>query len=145
MSKNIKSKGSIFLFIFLLSRPYIIVFLMLYIFLAISFDQKLVIFRFISIQRERRGDRNYRISVLVNFGEIRGTQLAKSTILTSKLRPLGSFQICSDAKERVGCGKQREATVDIYPYRKSAQPWFLSLQWKTCLWTELQPWFLCQQ
>ena len=21
------------------------------------------------------------------------------------------------------------------------QPWFLSLQWKTCLWTELQPWF----
>ena len=22
------------------------------------------------------------------------------------------------------------------------QPWFLSLQWKTCLWTELVPWFL---
>ena len=22
------------------------------------------------------------------------------------------------------------------------QPWFLSLQWKTCLWTELKPWFL---
>ena len=21
------------------------------------------------------------------------------------------------------------------------QPWFLSLQLKTCLWTELQPWF----
>ena len=22
------------------------------------------------------------------------------------------------------------------------QPWFLSLQWKTCLWAELQPWCL---
>ena len=24
-------------------------------------------------------------------------------------------------------------------------PWFLSLQWKTCLWAELRPWFLCLQ
>ena len=37
-----------------------------------------------------------------------------------------SFKVCSDAKERVGCGKQREATVKL-------QPWFLSLRWKTCL------------
>ena len=35
-----------------------------------------------------------------------GPQLAKSTLLTSSLVPLGSFQICSDAKERMGCGKQ---------------------------------------
>ena len=41
----------------------------------------------------------------MNFGEIRRAQLAKSTLLTSKLVPLGSFQIfkiCSDVKERVG-------------------------------------------
>ena len=39
---------------------------------------------------------------MVNFGEVRRTQLAKSTLLTSMLVPLGSFQIfkvCSDAKE----------------------------------------------
>ena len=32
-------------------------------------------------------------------------QLAKSILLTSTLVPLGSFKLCSDAKERVGCGK----------------------------------------
>ena len=38
----------------------------------------------------------------MNFGEVRRTQLVKSTLLTSTLVPLGSFQVCSDAKERVG-------------------------------------------
>ena len=37
---------------------------------------------------------------MVNFGEIRRAQLAKSTIVTSTLVPLGFFQFCSDAKER---------------------------------------------
>ena len=55
---------------------------------------------------------------LMNFGEVRSAQLAKSTLLTSTLVPLGYFQIfnvCSDANERVGCGMQREATAPIHP------------------------------
>ena len=32
-----------------------------------------------------------------------------------------------------------------YPSIAELQPWFLSLQWKTCLWTELQLWFLSLQ
>ena len=39
---------------------------------------------------------------MVNFGEVRRAQLAKSTLLTTTLEPLGSFQICLDATERVG-------------------------------------------
>ena len=44
-----------------------------------------------------------------------------------------SFNVCSDAKGRVGCGKQWEATAHIKSLVK-LQPWFLSLRWKTCLW-----------
>ena len=44
-----------------------------------------------------------------------------------------SFKFCSDAKERVLCEKQREATAPIQSLVK-LQPWFLSLQWTTCLW-----------
>ena len=43
-----------------------------------------------------------------------------------------SRKVCSDAKERVGCGKQREATAPIQSLVK-LQPWFLSLRWKICL------------
>ena len=42
---------------------------------------------------------------VVNYGEVRSVQLAKSTLLASTLVPLRSFKLCSDAKERVGCGK----------------------------------------
>ena len=42
------------------------------------------------------------------------------------------FKLCSDAKERVGCGKQREAIAPIQSLVK-LQPWFLSLRWNTCL------------
>ena len=45
---------------------------------------------------------------------------------------LRSFEVCSDAKERVRCGKQREATAPIQSLVK-LQPWFLSLQWITWL------------
>ena len=83
---------------------------------------------------------NWYLILEVNFGEVRRTQLAKSTILASTLEPLGSFKVCSDAKERVGCWKQREAST--YLSLVKLHPWFLSLQWKICLWTELQPWFL---
>ena len=55
-----------------------------------------------------------------------------------------SFKVCSYAKERVGCGRQREATTYIESLVK-LQPWYLSLQWKTCLWAELWPWFLSLQ
>ena len=47
-----------------------------------------------------KGDWDFRISDLVKtlmeliyFGEVRRAQLAKSTLLTSSLVPLGSFQI----------------------------------------------------
>ena len=43
-----------------------------------------------------------------------------------------SFKVHSDAKERMWCGKQREATAPIQSLVK-LQPWFLSLRWKTYL------------
>ena len=42
------------------------------------------------------------------------------------------FKICSNAKKRVGCEKQREATVPIQSPVK-LQPWFLISLWKTCI------------
>ena len=49
-----------------------------------------------------------------------------------------SFWVCSDAKERVGFGKQREATAPIKSLVE-LQPWFLSLRWKTCLRQNCRP------
>ena len=52
------------------------------------------------------------------------------------LSALGTFsdllRFCSDAKKRVGCGKQRQATATIQS-QVTLQPWFLSLRRKTCL------------
>ena len=80
------------------------------------------------------------------FRLVRRSQLAKSSLLTSTLMSLDvfrSFKVYSDAKERVGCGKQREATAPIIPGKTAAlvpefavedlhsavlQPWFLRLQ-----------------
>ena len=53
-------------------------------------------------------------TLMVNFGETWKAQLAKSTLLTSMMGPLGSFKICSYAKERVDCRKQWEATASIF-------------------------------
>ena len=98
-----------------------------------------------------KADWDFRISDLVknpdgtvNFGEVRRTQLAKSTLLTSTLVPLGPFQIfkvCRHARERERESRVRKATgcYRTYLYPVKLQPWFLSLQWKTCLWTDLQP------
>ena len=50
-------------------------------------------------------------------GEVWRAQLAKSTLLTS-LVPwdlFRSFKVCSDAKERMGVRKAREATAPIHP------------------------------
>ena len=58
------------------------------------------------------------LTPVVNFGEVRRVQLVKYTLLTSTLVPwdlLRSFKVCSDAKERVRCGKQRETTAPIHP------------------------------
>ena len=55
-------------------------------------------------------------------GEFR---LAKSTLLTSTMmlwHLFRSFKACSDAKERVGCGKQRESTAPIQSLVKLL-PW----------------------
>ena len=53
---------------------------------------------------------------MVNFSEILRVQLAKSSLLTSTKVPLGPFQffnVCSDAKERVGV---RKATGSYQTY-----------------------------
>ena len=79
---------------------------------------------------------NWYLTPVENFGEVRMTQLIKSTLLTSTLVPLGIFfrslKVSSDAKERVGCGKQWETTTPIQSLVK-LQRWFLSLRGKTCL------------
>ena len=70
---------------------------------------------------------------VVDFGEVRKAQLAKSTLLTSTWCPWDLFRpskVCSDAKDRDGCEKQREAAVPIQSLVK-LQPWFLILRWKT--------------
>ena len=71
---------------------------------------------------------------MVNFGEVRRAHLAKSNLFTSMFVPwdlFRSFKGCSDAKKRVGAEK-REATAPIQSLVK-LQPWFLTLQCKTCL------------
>ena len=64
---------------------------------------------------------------MVNFGEVRRAQLAKSIFLSSMSVTLGSFKVCSDAKERVRCGKQGktgtlvpEFVVEDLPLGRSA-------------------------
>ena len=42
---------------------------------------------------------------MVDFGEFLRVHLAKSAVLTSTSVPLGSFKICSDAKEESGVRK----------------------------------------
>ena len=105
-----------------------------------------------------KGDWDFRISDLVkknpwwnwyltpgaNFGEVRRTQLAKSTLLTSTLVALWSF---SDLLKSVQMLKREWVTGSYRTYSSivKPQPRFLSLQWKTCLWEELQPWCLSLQ
>ena len=53
---------------------------------------------------------------MVNFGEVRRGQLTKSTLI-SALVPLGSFKICSDAKERVGVESNRKLPHIFIPVK----------------------------
>ena len=57
---------------------------------------------------------------MVNFGEVRRAQLAKSTLLTSTMVPLGSFKICSDCKERVGGSKNNGKLPHLFIPGKAA-------------------------
>ena len=56
------------------------------------------------------------LTPLVNFGEVRKAQLAKSTLLTSAFVPnlFRSFKVFSDANQRVGCGKQRGELAHLF-------------------------------
>ena len=84
---------------------------------------------------------------MLNFGEVRRAQLAKATLLTSTLMPLGtfrSFKFCSDTKERVVVRKTT-GSYRTYPCLVKLQPGFLKLHWKTCFRVELRPWFLSLQ
>ena len=108
--------------------------------------------RVIGISEFRSGQKpwwSWYLTPVVNLGEVRRAQLAKSSLLISMLVPLGSFKVCLDAKERVGCGKQRKATAPIKSLVKlqpefavedlpsaELQPKFLRLQWRKCLWAE---------
>ena len=82
----------------------------------------------------------------LKYPSIRRAKLAKSTLLTSTVVSQGSFKVCSDAKERLGCGKQPHLFI---PGKSAAlvpefaaedlssaelQLWFLCLQWRTCSW-----------
>ena len=84
---------------------------------------------------------NWYLTPVVNFGQVRWAQLVKSALLISSLVPLGSFQIfyglfrCS---RESGVQKAR-GSYRTYSSLVKLQPRFLSLQWKTCLWAELQP------
>ena len=84
------------------------------------------------------------LTPVVNFGEVRRVQLAKSTLLSSTLVPLGSFRsfkVCSNAKERVGCGKQREVSAPIQSLvNQAVVPEFAVEDQPTA---ELQHGFLC--
>ena len=80
---------------------------------------------------------------MVNFGEVWRSQLAKFTLLASTMVPLGSFKVCTDARES---GVQKAmGSCCTYSSLVKLQPRFLSLQWKTCLWAKLQPWCLSLQ
>ena len=87
---------------------------------------------------------NWYLTPVVNFGEIRRTQLAQSTLLTSL--SLGYFRYCKVYSEAKESGVQKAmGSYHTYSSLVKLQPWFLSLQWMTCLSAELQPWFLSLQ
>ena len=71
----------------------------------------------VNMVTELKADMKRIYTRVVNFGEIRTAQLAKSTPPHLHAGAPGTFSdilVCSDAKERVGCGKQREDTALIH-------------------------------
>ena len=66
---------------------------------------------------------------MVNFGEVRRVQLAKSTLLTSSLVPwdlFTSFKVCSDATERESGVRNATGSYRTYSSLVKLQPRFLS-------------------
>ena len=86
---------------------------------------------------------NWYLSSVVNFGEVRRGELAKSTLLTSSLVPLGSFQIFYGLFrcQRESGVRKATGSYRIYFSLVKLQPTFLSFQWKTCLWAEHWWWW----
>ena len=82
---------------------------------------------------------------MVNFDEVRRAQIAKFTPLTYTLGPLGSFKVCSDAKEREWGAENTTGSYRTHSFLVKLEPSFQSLRWKTCLWVELQPWCMSLQ
>ena len=99
--------------------------------------------------------RNWYLTPMMNFGEVRRTKLAKSTLLTSTLVPLGSFQIFLRSVQMPEREWGAESNVKLphlfIPGKTEAlvpefavedlpsaelQPWFLLLHWRTCPWAE---------
>ena len=81
---------------------------------------------------------NWYLTPMVNLGEVRRAQLAKSTphlqasvpgIFSHVLRPV---QMLKREWVRKTTGSYR-----TYSFLVKLQPWFLSLRWKVCLWAEL--------
>ena len=71
----------------------------------------------------------------MNFCDVQRAQLAKSTLLTSTLVPLGSFQVFLRSvqmlKREWGAESNGKLPHLFIPGKTSS--WFLSLRWKTCL------------
>ena len=70
--------------------------------------------------------------ILNPCGEFRSSPKGPVSQIHSPRPYVDTPGIFSDAKERVRCGKQRQATAPIQSPVK-LQPWFLSLWWKTFL------------
>ena len=90
---------------------------------------------------------NWYLTLVVNFGEVQRAVLAKSTLLTSTLVPLGSFQNLLRSVQMLKREWVQKATGSYRTYSSLIKHKlrFLSMQWKTCLWAEFQPWCLSLQ
>ena len=77
---------------------------------------------------------NWYLTSVVNFGEVRGAQLAKFTRPTFTLLPLGSFQILRSVQMLKSGVRKATGSYRTYLSLVKLQPGFLSLRWKTCLW-----------
>ena len=81
---------------------------------------------------------NWYLTPVVSFGEVWRAQLAKSTLLTSTLGPLGIVSDLLRYVEMLKIKWVQKAMGSYHTYLSlvKLQPWFLHLQWKTCPWAE---------
>ena len=87
------------------------------------------------------------LSPIVNFGKVRRAQVAKSTLFTSTLVPLESFQIFLRSVQMLKreWGAESNGKLPNLFILSETATCFLSLRRKTCLWADLQPWCLSSQ